>query len=30
MNEFRRLGYRTGDYVGIDIDGDDKPMVHRF
>lgn len=27
---FRRLRYRTGDYVGIDVDGQDEPTVFRF
>ncbi len=30
VNDFRRVGFRTGDTVGIDIDVDDKPTVYRL
>ena len=30
VNDFIRLGYRTGDYVGMDIDEDDKPLIYRL
>lgn len=29
VREFRRLGFRTGDTIGIDIDADDRPVVYR-
>jgi hypothetical protein len=28
--EFRRLGFKTGDTVGIEIDSDEKPIVYRL
>jgi hypothetical protein len=28
--EFRRLGFKTGDTVGIEIDGDEKPTIYRL
>ena len=30
VGEFRRVGFKTGDTVGIDINVDDKPIVHRL
>jgi len=30
VQEFRRVGFKTGDTVGIDINVDDKPIVHRL
>ena len=30
VREFDRVGFKTGDTVGIDINVDDKPMVHRL
>lgn len=30
VKEFRRLGFKTGDTVGIEIDGDDKPTIYRL
>ena len=30
VNEFKRVGFKTGDTVGIDINVDDKPTVHRL
>jgi len=30
VQEFRRVGFETGDTVGIDINVDDKPIVHRL
>lgn len=30
VEEFRRVGFETGDTVGIDINVDDKPIVHRL
>ena len=29
VKEFRRLGFKTGDTIGIDIDADNHPMVYR-
>jgi len=28
--EFKRLGFKTGDTIGIEIDTDDKPIVYRL
>jgi hypothetical protein len=28
--EFRRLGFKTGDTVGIEINGDEKPIIYRL
>ena len=30
VQEFKRLGFRTGDSIGIEIDSDDKPTVYRL
>jgi len=30
IKEFMRLGFKTGDTVGIDIDSDDKPTIFRL
>jgi len=30
VKEFRRLGFKTGDTVGIEIDSDEKPIVYRL
>lgn len=30
IGEFRRLGYRTGDYIGIHVDENDLPVVYRL
>ena len=30
VREFKRVGFKTGDTVGIDIDVDDKPTVYRL
>lgn len=30
VDEFKRVGFKTGDTVGIDINVDDKPTVHRL
>ena len=30
VGEFKRVGFKTGDTVGIDINVDDKPTVHRL
>lgn len=30
VGRFRRLGYRTGDYVGIDVDENEKPIIYRL
>jgi len=30
VNEFRRLGFKTGDTVGIDIDPQEKPTIFRL
>ncbi len=30
VKEFRRLGFKTGDTIGIEIDADDKPVVYRL
>ena len=30
IGEFKRVGFKTGDTVGIDINVDDKPTVHRL
>jgi hypothetical protein len=30
VKRFRELGYMTGDYVGIEVDGGDHPTVFRF
>lgn len=30
IEEFRRLGFKTGDTVGIDIDSDEKPTIYRL
>jgi hypothetical protein len=30
VREFKRLGFKTGDTIGIEIDSDGKPMVYRL
>jgi hypothetical protein len=30
VQEFKRVGFKTGDTVGIDIDVDDKPTIYRL
>jgi hypothetical protein len=30
VKEFKRLGFKTGDTIGIEIDSDDKPVVYRL
>ncbi|MBW1865473.1 MAG: hypothetical protein JRI64_07575, partial [Deltaproteobacteria bacterium] len=30
VNEFKRLGFKTGDTIGIDVDLDGKPTVYRL
>ena len=30
VKRFRELGYKTGDYVGIEVDNEDRPAVFRF
>lgn len=30
VDDFRGLGYRTGDYVGIELDDEDRPLVYRL
>ena len=30
VSEFRRLGFKTGDTIGIEIDSDGKPIVYRL
>lgn len=30
INDFKRLGFKTGDTIGIDVDSDDIPMVYRL
>jgi hypothetical protein len=30
VKEFRRLGFKTGDTVGIEIDSDERPIVYRL
>lgn len=30
VNEFKRLGFKTGDAIGIDIDSEEKPTVFRL
>jgi hypothetical protein len=30
VKEFKRLGFRTGEIVGIEIDSDEKPIVYRL
>jgi hypothetical protein len=30
VNEFKRLGFKTGDTIGIDIDAEEKPTVYRW
>ncbi|MGD2185426.1 MAG: hypothetical protein PVI71_04825 [Desulfobacterales bacterium] len=30
VKEFKRLGFKTGDTVGIEIDSDEKPIVYRL
>ncbi len=30
VKRFRELGYRTGDYVGIEVDAEDRPAIFRF
>jgi hypothetical protein len=30
VHDFKRVGFKTGDTVGIDIDVDDKPTVYRL
>lgn len=30
VEQFRNLGYRTGDYVGIDVDEDERPVIYRL
>ena len=29
VREFKRIGFKTGDTVGIDINVEDKPTVYR-
>jgi hypothetical protein len=29
VREFKRLGFKTGDTIGIDIGADDHPIVYR-
>ncbi|MCG8563787.1 MAG: hypothetical protein MI747_01770, partial [Desulfobacterales bacterium] len=29
VKEFKRLGFKTGDTIGIDIDADSRPMIYR-
>jgi hypothetical protein len=30
VKKFRTLGFRTGDFVGIDIDSEEKPTIYRL
>jgi hypothetical protein len=30
VKEFRRLGFKSGDTVGIEIDSEEKPIVYRL
>jgi len=30
VKEFKRLGFKTGDSIGIEIDADEKPIVYRL
>ena len=30
VKEFKRLGFKTGDTIGIEFDSDDKPIVYRL
>lgn len=30
VKEFKKLGFKTGDTIGIEIDSDDKPIVYRL
>jgi hypothetical protein len=30
VKEFKRLGFKTGDVIGIDIDSEEKPTVYRL
>ncbi len=30
VKEFRRIGFKTGDTVGIEIDAEDKPIIYRL
>ena len=30
VKEFKRLGFKTGDTIGIELDSDDKPTVYRL
>ena len=30
VKEFKRLGFKTGDTVGIEIDSDERPIVYRL
>ncbi len=30
VNEFKRLGFKTGDTIGIDIDPEEKPRIYRL
>jgi len=30
VKEFRRLGFKTGDSIGIDIDSEENPTVFRL
>jgi hypothetical protein len=30
VKEFKRLGFKSGDTVGIEIDSDEKPIVYRL
>ncbi len=30
VKEFKRLGFKTGDTIGIEIDSDDKPIIYRL
>jgi len=30
VKEFKRLGFKTGDTIGIELDSDDKPVVYRL
>ena len=30
VKEFKRLGFKAGDTVGIEIDSDEKPIIYRL
>jgi hypothetical protein len=30
LKGFKRLGFKTGDTIGIEIDSDEKPIVYRL